>query len=109
MTSSKKHPVSRSPRGRHRAALDAYLRAGDHLLDERRAKPIRQIAAETGMDPVSVRRWLKRDHCEEHLRWWPNAELLMAEAERERKLCDAVSRPIVLDLPEADADGLVAE
>jgi hypothetical protein len=61
------------------------------------------------MDPVTARYWLKRDHREEHLRWWPNAATLMAEAAEERELRGAVSRPIRLDLPEADADEIAAE
>lgn len=104
VTSRKKH----SPRGRHRATLDAYIRAGHHRIDERRAKPIRQIAAETGMDPVTARYWLKRDHCAEHLRWWPNAELLLAEAAAERTQRASLSRPVPLELAEPDADAIAA-
>lgn len=81
---------------RHQTTLAAYISAGKHLIfDERRAalgrddpyraKPIRQLAAETGMDTTTARYWLKRDHYEEWLRRWPTAEALWAEMQAERE------------------------
>lgn len=67
----------------HRAALSEYVRAGRHAIDERNAKPIRQIGNETGMSVRTARHWLKVDHYEEWLRWWPTADALWIEMRKE--------------------------
>lgn len=65
---------------RYQAKLAAYLAAGHHLVfdaDRQRrglnpycAKPITQVAAETGMSTTRATYWLKQEHYALWLRWW---------------------------------------
>jgi len=97
---------------RHQATLAAYLAAGHHLvfdanrarrgLDPYRAKPLRQVAAETGMDKRTVRYWLEREHRSVISQWWPSFDELCAEL-------PPPSRGPTLDLPKPDADAMAAE
>ena len=84
------HPTS------HRETLGAYIRDGRHIITETRAKPIRQIAAETGMSVDTVRYWLKADHYDEWLHYWPTAEALAAEWKHKGEV------PKTFDLPDFD-------
>lgn len=63
----------------HRVTLAAYIHGGRHVITETRAKPIRQIAAETGMSVCTARHWLTADHYDEWLHYWPTADALAAE------------------------------
>lgn len=70
----------------HRSAIAAYIRARRYLLkDQREAKTIAQIARELRTYPSTVRYWLRRDHAETFLRYWPsiNDLLLVSQAEKE--------------------------
>lgn len=106
MTSDKKHSPQ-PPKGQHKVTIDAYIRAGRHVIDERHAKTIRQIAEETGMATTTARYWLKRDHREEHLRWWPNVEMLIGEAAEEGRLFGQSLR-LSVNLPLPDPDEIAA-
>ena len=101
-------------------ALAAYIAAGHHLifdanrerhsLDPYRAKPIRQVAAETGMSTRTVRDWLKRDHYDVWARWWPSFEVICEEM-REEGRTDSAPSPqyrLIDDLPVPDADAIAA-
>lgn len=97
---------------RHQATLAAYLAAGHHLvldenrarrgLDPYRAKPLRQVAAETSMDKTTVRYWLEREHRSAMSQWWPSFDELCAEL-------PPPSLGLTLDLPEPDADAMAAD
>lgn len=63
----------------HRVTLGEYISAGRHLTSETRAKPIREIAAETGISTTTVRHWLKADHYDVWLDWWPTVEALVEQ------------------------------
>lgn len=113
-------PQSKRQPTRHQAALTSYLAAGQHLifdthrqrhgLDPYRAKPIRQVAAETGMSARTARDWLKRDHYDVWARWWPSFEVICEEMREEGRTVGAPSpRGVrVGDLPAPDPDAIAA-
>lgn len=68
----------------HRATLGAYIRAGRHMLSETRAKTLQQIAVETGMSRSTVSYWLKADHRDEWLAYWPTVEALWTEWRKDK-------------------------
>lgn len=86
MTSSRKHGVPKRSPSKHRTTLAAYMEAKRHLLsiDPPRAKPVRQIAAETGMSIRTVRHWLERDHFDEWFGWWPSFAAIVADVRSDR-------------------------
>ncbi|MDH4982786.1 hypothetical protein [Hyphomicrobium sp. D-2] len=65
---------------RHQRKLAAYLSEGFHLIFDAdrkrrglspfRAKPITQVAVETGMTVTNARYWLRQDHYALWLRFW---------------------------------------
>lgn len=52
-----------------RALISEYIGACLHLIDENAAKPISQIAKETGTSETTARRWLEKDHYDMWFRW----------------------------------------
>lgn len=125
VTSPKKHspstaraPSRKRPLTRHQATLAAYIADKRHLIfDERQAeygepyvpKPIRQIAAETGMDVTTARHILKMRHHAEWRRWWPSFDVLCEDAgiDLEAASRRAKANPVALPEFDPDVDGLV--
>lgn len=68
----------------HRSAIADYVKAERHVLSPGRAKKVKVIAAELGMSDETARRWLRRDHYDEWMEYWPTVEDLFAESARER-------------------------
>jgi hypothetical protein len=103
--------VSRSSKisSAHREALATYVKAGRHLTTPDRAKTIKAIAAELGISRSTARHWLRRDHNDEWMEYWPTVEDLFAESERERNRKNqppaAATTPLHLPSP----DSLVSE
>lgn len=98
--------MSRSSVYRQRVA--GYIKAGRHLQTPREGKPIRQIAAELGIPPPAVRRWLRKDHREVWMQYWPSLAELWAEGEHERSESLRSSAPL-LDLPDPTLAGLESD
>jgi hypothetical protein len=99
-------PVRR--RSTHRETLAEYIAAQRHLIDEGdgdhggerglKAKPLKQVARETGMSIWTVRHWVQKDHRREWLRYWPAFNDILAET----SLASAATakRPrVTMDLP----------
>lgn len=89
----------------HRATLGAYIGAGRHMLSETRVKPIKQVAAETGMSRDTVRYWLKADHYDEWLQCWPSVEALWAEWHKDKP---SAVPAFFDDLPDLDPAAIAA-
>lgn len=108
MTSSKKHSHPRRAPSKHRATLAAYMAEKRHLLSSNplRAKPVRQIAAETGMSIRTARHWLERDHFDEWFRWWPSFTAILADARSDRDPNKPPPKP--LELPEVTSADIAA-
>ncbi len=88
----------------HRKAVAAYVRAGLHLTAPSRAKSVRVIAAELGMSATTARRWLRRDHYDQWMEYWPTVEDIFAESERERQNRQpAPASTILQSLPSPEA------
>lgn len=113
-----KAPSSKRPPTRHQATLAAYIADKRHLIfDERQAeygepyvaKPIRQIAAETGMTVTTARHILKTRHHAEWRRWWPSFDVLCEDAgiDLEAAMRRAKANPVALPEFDPDVDGLV--
>lgn len=49
------------------------------MLGDNKPKPLRQIAAETGMSITTVRRWAEIDHYDEWFKWWPSFNAIWAD------------------------------
>lgn len=88
----------------HRATLGEYIRAGRHVISETRAKIIREIAAETGISTTTVRHWLKRDHYDEWLYYWPTPDALWEEWQKDKPALV----PMNFDLPDLDPAAIAA-
>ena len=76
---------SSSRPGAHRTAIAAYIKDGRHVIAPGRAKRVAVIAQELAIDRGTVRRWLRADHYDEWMRYWPTVEELFAESARERE------------------------
>lgn len=107
MTSSKKHRAPNRSPSKHRTTLAAYMAAKRHLLpvDPPRAKPVRQIAAETGMSIRTARYWLERDHFDEWFRWWPSFAAILADVQSDR---DARAKSPPIELPDLTPQDIAA-
>ena len=92
------HPIS------HRVTLAAYIRDGRHMLTDDKAKTIRQIAEDAGMSTTTVRHWLKVDHYDVWLDWWPSVEALWEEWQKNKPAL----APMNFDLPDVDAGAIAA-
>jgi predicted transcriptional regulator len=70
---------------RHRTAITAYVAGERHLKEGgETAKTLSQIAEEIGTTTTTVRRWLRRDHRQLWMQYWPSANELWEEAQREK-------------------------
>jgi hypothetical protein len=70
---------------KYRTAVAAYVAAGRHLRDGGEgAKPVKQMAEEIGTDPNTVRRWLRRDHRQLWMEYWPSINELWAVVQRDK-------------------------
>jgi hypothetical protein len=66
---------------KYRTAIAAYVAAGRYLREGcDGAKTVAQIAAEIGTDPNTVRRWLRRDHQQLWMQYWPSVNELWEPA-----------------------------
>jgi hypothetical protein len=66
---------------RYRTAIAAYVAAGRHLSEDRDgAKTVKQMARDIGTDPNTVRRWLRRDHRQLWMEYWPTINELWEPA-----------------------------
>jgi hypothetical protein len=66
-------------------AVAAYVAAGRHLRDTGEgAKTVKQMAAEIGTDPNTIRRWLRRDHRQLWMELWPTINELWEAAQQEK-------------------------
>ncbi len=100
---------SSSRPGAHRSAIAEYVKGGRHVLGPGRAKKVKAIAAELGMTDGTARRWLRQDHYDEWMQYWPTVEDLFEESARERA---ANPKPQPVTSPLAglpDPDALKAE
>ena len=67
----------------NRSNIAAYISSKRHLTDNGgQAKTLKQVAHELGTAPTTVRRWLRRDHWETWLDWWPNVPDLLEDTRR---------------------------
>lgn len=80
---------------------------GRNGLPPYRAKPVKQIAAETGMSIRTVRYWLERDHFDEWFLWWPSFDAILADAQSERDPHGVSSK--LIELPDYSAADIAAE
>lgn len=92
------------PAKSHREVLRDYILAGRHVISDAEAKPMSQIAAETGMSTTTVRHWLKADHYDEWLHYWPTVEALWAEWQKDKRPVQTMK----FELPEIDLAAIVA-
>lgn len=110
-------PSRKRPPTKHEASLAAYIAAKRHrIADERspdgfdpyNAKPLRQIADETGMSVTTARHILKTYHHVEWRRWWPSFDVLLEDAGIDLEASMRRAKANSLALPEFDpeVDGL---
>lgn len=85
---------SSSHPGAHRETIAAYIKDGRHVIAPGRGKRIAVVAQELGMDPSTARRWLRADHYDEWMQYWPTVEDLFAESAREREAQPPEPQPI---------------
>ncbi len=101
---------------KHEASLAAYIAAKRHRiadeqspdgLDPYNAKPLRQIAAETGMSVTTARHILKTYHHAEWRRWWPSFDVLLEDAgiDLEASMRRAKATPLALPEFDPEVDG----
>ena len=70
---------------RYRTAIASYVAAGRYLREGGDdAKTVKQMAAEIGTDPNTVRRWLRRDHRQLWMEYWPSVNELWGAAQRDK-------------------------
>ena len=78
----------------YRSKVTAYIASQRHLKDNGRgAKTLRQMAKELGTTPSTVRRWVRRDHWDTWMDYWPSADEIWIELGKERDRLSAEQPP----------------
>lgn len=88
--------------------IAAYIAEGRHMLTPERAKTIRQMADEIGINPHTLRHELRRNYYELWAEWWPSYNLFVEQMRAETAALRGSSpppsvSPIVLPVPDRDA------